>query len=1047
MKEHSSASRSPFQLAEGGGGGSLGGGDGVDQPDSVPLTNYSNSTTTSELATYMFARRAKHEIRKAQRTAALARRQSPVEWAKHLLLNAYSLWFTHFPAYSHLLMQESKMKKKSTTSVKPLSLAYQVLQRMQALSVRHPDEFCYRILMILCGIHSQPALAVKVFLDMQRHQVRLNAITYGYYNKAVLEGNWPGTGTGGNEDDEESGGSPFGRALLKWAKLRNTVRVVFHLSRAHINKRSSKEEAEEEEEKRVKRNLLPLFSTAAAASDEAVAATSEGQTSRERSTSGCSSSKSEQEEPKSELKSEEEEEAATEQPITTNGNAAAVHQRVVTAKEVNGVLTISVKDAAISPSSATTLNTTTATTTTTTTSSSDTSSSSLSSTSSSSSSSSSSAAKSSSTSSEEEEEATTANVQPDADNNDSSNSTFSSRIFGTPLKEALNSSMDFFSPKSRFGLGIRSSFRIAKSFAKPTKYSTFGSSSFKAQMTDSFFAPFLDLPRSSTFGPSENGGGGGSVKSTRPESTTSTPSRPALPRSSTLPQSFSSSSDVLNRGNNGSTPLNDNSTRTLGTLPSSAATSTPSATATADFSPFWTNKSYSALKNYANLFASSPVKLNMVSAMTTSSNYLISQIKNFAFDEDGGDAGANSTMNDREEEEAMLNGAGGVDGTETEDNFELLDRYAELFTTLAEHYSTTVDSLRRRRRRKGRNEEEETEDSAPEIVFRLWMMSATVCRFCASVLYDEEIMCQWGPEDSNLNTRCIHCHAAFPPSLTIYPQVSGKRFCVWGNVFVITFFLFPAFLQDYRSGECQDRLEPISVPYLSPLVLRKELETILSGEGYGSLIRAHFLDSHPIVYWNLLWYFTRLNLPSHIPALVLTAASINSGALKGDSKAVYDHRNVSVVCLVDSEQLYSGSTPMHWRWMRMSEFFLKRMKVCLMSVFLCPFLENEQSAANSTSNSTTTAEVPSSSSSPSDGEIIPQLVEYIRSRKVITPLQYLISERSTEKTKTTTAAAAAGTRRFNSIYRELLFMAQLELPEQISSGKTENRRRNQTFAS
>ena len=231
------------------------------------------------------------------------------------------------------------------------------------------------------------------------------------------------------------------------------------------------------------------------------------------------------------------------------------------------------------------------------------------------------------------------------------------------------------------------------------------------------------------------------------------------------------------------------------------------------------------------------------------------------------------------------------------------------------------------------------------------------------------------------------------------------------------------------------------MPYLSPLVLRKELETILSGEGYGSLIRAHFLDSHPIVYWNLLWYFSRLNLPSHIPALVLTAASINSGALKGDTKdTVYDHRNVSVVCLVDSEQLYSGgSTPMHWRWMRMSEFFFlkKDESVSNEFVFLCPFLENEQSAANSTSNSstttTTTAEVPSSSSSssPSDGEIIPQLVEYIRSRKVITPLQYLISERSTEKTKTTTTA---GTRRFNSIYRELLFMAQLELPEQISSG-------------
>lgn len=328
-------------------------------------------------------------------------------------------------------------------------------------------------------------------------------------------------------------------------------------------------------------------------------------------------------------------------------------------------------------------------------------------------------------------------------------------------------------------------------------------------MTNFFFCTLSDLPRSSTFGPSENGGGGGgSVKSTRPESTTSsTPPRPALPRSSTLPQSFSSSSDVLNRGN-GSTPLNDSSTRTLGTLPS-AATSTPSATAT-DFSPFWTNKSYSALKNYANLFASSPVKLNMVSAMTTSSNYLISQIKNFAFDEDGGDAGANSTMNDREEEEAMLNGFGGVDGAETEDNFELLDRYAELFTTLAEHYSTAVDSLRRRK--KGRNEEGDEEKEA-EIVFRLWMMSATVCRFCASVLYDEEIMCQWGPEDSNLNTRCIHCHAAFPPSLTIYPQVSGKRFCVWGNVLVLRLFLsFRRFCRTTAAASARTAWSPFPCP-------------------------------------------------------------------------------------------------------------------------------------------------------------------------------------------------------------------------------------------
>lgn len=212
------------------------------------------------------------------------------------------------------------------------------------------------------------------------------------------------------------------------------------------------------------------------------------------------------------------------------------------------------------------------------------------------------------------------------------------------------------------------------------------------------------------------------------------------------------------------------------------------------------------------------------------------------------------------------------------------------------------------------------------------------------------------------------------------------------------------------------------MPYLSPLVLRKELETILNSEGYSSLIRCQFLDDHPIVYWNLLWYFTRLNLPSHIAAMVLTAASINSAnnLPLEETTLKYDQRNISIVCLWDSESLYSEqnscSTPLHWRLLKLS-MFLSYIVPSFSNFFA--FLENEK---------LTTTE--NSSSSPSDSEIIPQLVEYIRKRKVITPIQYLISERSTEKTKVT---PGSGPRRFNSIYRELLFMGQLELAEQIGS--------------
>ena len=47
-------------------------------------------------------------------------------------------------------------------------------------------------------------------------------------------------------------------------------------------------------------------------------------------------------------------------------------------------------------------------------------------------------------------------------------------------------------------------------------------------------------------------------------------------------------------------------------------------------------------------------------------------------------------------------------------------------------------------------------------------------------------------------------------------------------------------------------LDPISVPYLSPLVLRKEVENVLDQEGDSCLSSMDLLDQHPIIYWNLV---------------------------------------------------------------------------------------------------------------------------------------------------------------------------------------------------
>ncbi len=78
-------------------------------------------------------------------------------------------------------------------------------------------------------------------------------------------------------------------------------------------------------------------------------------------------------------------------------------------------------------------------------------------------------------------------------------------------------------------------------------------------------------------------------------------------------------------------------------------------------------------------------------------------------------------------------------------------------------------------------------------------------------MYDEEIIAGWSADDSNLNTKCAFCTKMMVPHLTVK-------------------------IVDLRSVDKDPEgsgitLDSIQVPYLSPLVLRKELESILEREG------------------------------------------------------------------------------------------------------------------------------------------------------------------------------------------------------------------------
>ncbi|KAM4600741.1 DENN domain-containing protein 4B isoform 2-T2 [Polymixia lowei] len=145
-------------------------------------------------------RRTKQEIKLAQKRAQQYS-SVPDMWSKCLLGHCYGLWFIYLPTFV----------RAESAKVRALHTAYDVLKHMETRKVVLPDEVCYRILMQLCGQYGQPVLAVRVLLEMKKAGVTPNTITYGYYNKAVLESKWPSTNQGGR---------------LRWAKLRNVLLAV-----------------------------------------------------------------------------------------------------------------------------------------------------------------------------------------------------------------------------------------------------------------------------------------------------------------------------------------------------------------------------------------------------------------------------------------------------------------------------------------------------------------------------------------------------------------------------------------------------------------------------------------------------------------------------------------------------------------------------------------------------------------------------------------------------------------------------------------------------
>jgi len=145
-----------------------------------------------------------------------------------------------------------------------------------------------------------------------------------------------------------------------------------------------------------------------------------------------------------------------------------------------------------------------------------------------------------------------------------------------------------------------------------------------------------------------------------------------------------------------------------------------------------------------------------------------------------------------------------------------------------------------------------------------------------------------------------------------------------------------------RSNKCNSdngiegiESDPIIVPYLCPLVLRKELENVLEHEGDSCLVQSRFVDEHPIIYWNLVYFFHRAYLTSHLRGLCLHAKSVIPTHKKvvdpngeiteeefkiHDSWETVDHRNVFIKCKWDNPKFHEQfGQPLYLQYLGLKE--------------------------------------------------------------------------------------------------------------------------------
>uniref|UniRef100_A0A674C0B6 DENN/MADD domain containing 4C n=1 Tax=Salmo trutta TaxID=8032 RepID=A0A674C0B6_SALTR len=820
----------------------------------------------------------------------------PPLWAKCLFSHCYSLWFICLPVGVRLVQSKSWAMQQ----------AYNVLLKMRTSEVEVLDEVCYRVVMQLCGLYGQPVMAVRVLVEMRKAGVHPNAITYGYYNKAVLEGPWPSRNRSG---------------LFMWAKVRNVVRTVAQFKQAlhrmpmktiYLCPTGGQSDQGYGSKDELHQEQVDLAQSAAPLIDD-VSLPEEGESAAPGGSGEAGPAIQGQ----------------RQKAFSERSCSFSVESRAGMLMEKHGVDHIARRmgaDARILAAALSGCGTTQPPTN----------------------------PPSKALFKELESEEGRGPMLGKLSEEEGP------VMDPTPLEEGLGKEEKRMDGEDEMGLkleeegdsGGRGDDSLPTLEMKEVEVGADPLSLLVSEHEELASVTSQELPHSLPAVVSRN-----------------LADEIEMYMSLRSPLGPKSSSMEFHQGGQGGDSSPD-------TAPVKQALERRSSLPVGDSTPKRSPAAVTRSKTFAVMATRSPASSGGVVASPRSSlTALVRSSQN-------GSLGSVINSISGMKMDTLLSGPK-MDvlksGMKQAGNLA-----SKVWGAVASAYSYSDDEcvcvVTPGRPGRGPDSDQGSHHTSSSSIYQncaleVLMSSCSLCRSCECLVYDEEIMAGWTADDSNLNTTCPFCRTAFLPLLHVEfhdlvdlpyrfylkPSASGDSIHSSGsngkmNRAKYIEILDENLLQSAQTGTkvhlptnvilcgwsegvtqlpkavcmclSQDGLgqkrpnpTPVSVPYLSPLVLRKELETLLENEGDQVIYTHKFLSQHPIIFWNLVFYFCRLDLPSYLPGLILTSEHCNNGVQLPQTSLSQDSKQVYVQLLWDNINLHQEpGDPLYQSWRTLREY-------------------------------------------------------------------------------------------------------------------------------